>query len=120
MSDLVADDIAVQPSLSHVPSPEAQIPTLNLVLHVAELMTQLMGAQHTIEEEAAARAALTESAAELAAAAAEQQGRAADLGAQLDELRVRLEEVKPSAAFQYEISGMLQTAAATMATLTAC
>ena len=59
-------------------------------------MTQLMGAQHTIEEEAAARAALTESAAELAAAAAEQQARAAELEAQLDDLRASLEEVNPA------------------------
>jgi len=56
-------------------------------------MTQLMGAQHTIEEEASARAALTESAAELAAAAAEQQARAAELEAQLDDLQASLQEV---------------------------
>ena len=57
-------------------------------------MTRLMGAQHTIEEEAAARAALAESAAELAAAAAEQQSRAAELEAELEGLRCSLQEVK--------------------------
>ena len=56
-------------------------------------MTQLMGAQHTIEEEEAARATLAESAAELAAAAAEQQRRAAGLEAEVEELRRSLQEV---------------------------
>ena len=61
-------------------------------------MTQLMGAQHTIEEEAVARAALTESAAEVAAAAADERARAADLEAQLEDLQDRLQEVRCAGA----------------------
>ena len=72
-------------------------------------MTQLMGAQHTIEEEEAARAALAESATELAAAAAEQQRRAAGLEAELEELRRSMQQVLPACqavryvAFSYHL-----------------
>jgi chromosome segregation ATPase len=62
-------------------------------VQVAELMTQLMGAQHTLKEEEEAHASLAESAAELAAAAAEQQRRAAGLEAELEELRRSLRQV---------------------------
>ena len=87
------------------PAPWLVRPCPDPTVQVAELMTQLMGAQHTIEEEAAARAALTEAASELAAAAAEQQSRAADLEAQLDELRDSLQEVRPTSSSEVRRNG---------------